>query len=308
MEASITLKSIAKTFKDKTILADLSLGVEKGSNLVILGENSSGKSILIKLMVGLIEKSAGMLYINGKEISSRGHEIRAITGYMPQDIDLDDTINVYENLEIYGRLHGLSVKEVYDNIYNWAEKLSFLDLLDKLPQYLSYGKQRIIMFARALIHDPEVIFLDEPTKGLDASLRKTVWDVLDKMHLDKTIVFCTHNFEEAERYADRIAILHKGNIKMDGTLEKLIETTHGLTRYRLSFKSLPTSDFMEELEKNPRIIRPEIKGLELEFYSRERKQFFKVLDLALKFELEDIDTSICRLRDLFVGLTDGGLE
>ena len=308
MEASITFKAIGKTFRSNTLLADLSFGVEKGSTFVIVGENGAGKSVVLKLLVGLIEKDAGMAYIHGKDISTRGEEVRSITGYMPQTIDLDDELTVLENLEIFGRLHGLSVMDANKNALDWAERLDFGMNLTQMPKDLSNGKKRLVQFARALVHDPEVIILDEPTTGLDPHSRTKVWDVLDKLHQHKTILFATQNFAEAERYADRIAILDHGNIKMDGTLERLIETTHGLTRYRLSFSQPPTDEFMDNLKAFPRILRPQVKGTELEFYSRERKQFFKALELALKYELEDIDTSICRLHDLFVGLTDGGLE
>ena len=95
---------------------------------------------------------------------------------------------------------------------------------------------------------------------------------------------------------------------MNGTLDRLIETTQGLTRYRLSFKSTPSEEFIKELKEYPKIIKPEMAGLDLEFYSRERKYFFYVLKRALEYDLSDMDTSICRLRDLFIGLTDGGLE
>jgi len=308
MEASITFKEIGKTFRGNTLLADLSFGVEKGSTFVIVGENGAGKSVVLKLLVGLIEKDAGMAYIHGKDISTRGEEVRSITGYMPQSIDLDDELTVLENLEIFGRLHGLSVMDANKNALDWAERLDFGMNLTQMPKDLSNGKKRLVQFARALVHDPEVIILDEPTTGLDPHSRTKVWDVLDKLHQHKTILFATQNFAEAERYADRIAILHHGNIKMDGTLERLIETTHGLTHYRLAFSKVPPQDFMEKLEEYPRVIRPRLKGLELEFYSRERQQFFKVLRLALDHDLADLDTSICRLRDLFIGLTEGGLE
>ena len=95
---------------------------------------------------------------------------------------------------------------------------------------------------------------------------------------------------------------------MDGTLERLIETTHGLTHYRLVFSKEPPLEFMEKLGQYPRVLRPRLTGLELEFYSRERQQFFQVLKLALDYDLADLDTSICRLKDLFMGLTEGGLE
>ena len=308
MEASITLKAVGKTFKNNILLADLSFGVEKGSTFVLLGENGAGKSVVLKLLVGLIEKDAGKAYIQGKDISTRGEEIRSLTGYMPQSLDLDNELTVLENLEIFGRLHGLSATDANKNSLEWAERLDFGINLNQAPDTLSNGNKRLVQFARALVHDPEVIILDEPTTGLDPHSRTKVWDVLDKLHQHKTIIFTTQNFAEAERYADRIAILHHGNIKMDGTLERLIETTHGLTRYRISFSQPPPDEFMDKLKAFPRILRPQVKGLELEFYSRERKQFFKALELALKYDLEDIDTSLCRLHDLFLGLTDGGLE
>ncbi len=308
MEASITLKAIAKTIRENTLLADLSFGVEKGTTFVIIGENGSGKSIILKMLIGLIEKDKGMAYIHGKDIQTRGIETRSITGYMPQSNNLDDELSVYENLLIYAQLHGLTVKEAQNSIKRWSEILEFKQQLQKYPSDLASGHLRKVIFARALIHDPEVILLDEPTAGLDPHTRSKVWDVLDKLHTSKTILFTTQNLSEAERYADRIAILHNGNIKMDGTLDRLIETTHGLTRYRLSFTKNPPDEFMNKLKEYPRVLRPTLKGLDLEFYSRERKQFFNVLKLALNYELDDIDTGICTLRDLFVGLTDGGLE
>jgi len=139
MEASITFKAIGKTFRNNTLLADLSFGVEKGSTFVIVGENGAGKSVVLKLLVGLIEKDAGMAYIHGKDISTRGDEIRSITGYMPQTIDLDDELTVLENLEIFGRLHGLSARDANTNALDWAERLNFGMNLNQMPKDLSNG-------------------------------------------------------------------------------------------------------------------------------------------------------------------------
>ncbi len=308
MEASITFKSIAKSFQNKHLLADLSFGVEKGTTFVLIGENGSGKSVILKLLVGLLEKDAGVAYINGKDVHSRALECRSFTGYMGQLIDLDDTISIKENLIIYARLHGMRHKDAKDKVDHWSGILGFYEWLNCMPDTISYGNKRKVMFARAIIHNPDVIVLDEPTKGLDPHSSKKIWEVLDKLHSNKTILFTTQNFEEAERYADRIAILHNGNIKMNGTLDRLIETTEGLTRYRLTFDDIPSDDFIKELESYPKIIKPELTGLDLEFYSREKKYFFYVLKRALEYNLSDMDNSICRLRDLFIGLTDGGLE
>ena len=308
MEASITFKAVGKRVKNKTLLADLSFGVEKGSTFVLIGENGAGKSIILKMLVGLIEKDTGSVYIHGLDTRSRTLETRSLCGYMPQNINLDDELNILENICIHGELHGLSALESKKSSLHWCEMLGLSKLLYSSPYEQSFGVQRKILFARALVHNPPVLLLDEPTTGMDPQSRDAVWNILDKIHYSKTIIFATQNFTEAERYANRVAILHQGNIKMDGTLEKLIETTHGLTNYRLVFSEPPSQEFIGKLETFPRVQKPKLKGLELEFYSRERQQFFKVLELALNHQLSDFDTSICRLRDLFIGLTDGGLE
>ena len=308
MEASITFKTVGKTVGKQTLLADLSFGIEKESTFVIIGENGSGKSMILKLLVGLIQKDTGSVYIHGQDISTRSLETRSICGYMPQTVNLDEDLTIFDNILIHGQLHGLTNAEANKNTLHWAELLNFSEFLNQYPSKLAYGLQRKILFARTLVHDPEVLLLDEPTTGMDPHSRSAVWNILDRLHNKKTIIFVTQNFTEAERYSDRIAILHEGNIKMDGTLERLIETTHGLTHYRLAFSKEPPLEFMEQLEQYPRVLRPRLKGLELEFYSRERQQFFKVLRLALDHDLADLDTSICRLRDLFIGLTEGGLE
>ena len=125
MEASITLKSIAKTFNNNTLLADLSFGVEKGTTFVLIGANGSGKSTILKLLVGIVEKDAGIAYINGKDISTRVTETRMKTGYMPQSIDFDLEMNIYENLLFFAQLYGLSVDSAKKEILKYAKIFDF---------------------------------------------------------------------------------------------------------------------------------------------------------------------------------------
>lgn len=308
MEASITLKAIAKKFRNKAILVDLSFGVEKGTTFVIVGENGAGKSTLLKIVSGMLQRDAGTAYIHGKDIESRPYETRSITGYMSQISDLDNELTVQENLVLYGQLHGMSAADAKQKSEHWADVMDFRPFLNTYPDELSFGHQRRICFARALIHDPEIILLDEPTTGLDPHSRARIWHTLDQLQGKKTILFTTQNFTEAERYSVRIAILHDGNFKMIGTLDDLIETSRGLTHYNITFDKVPPQELLKELLEFPKVVRPRVNGVDLEFYSRERKQFFNVLKIALRYQVEDIDTSLCQLQDLFVGLTDGGLD
>ena len=308
MEASITLKSIAKKFAGKTVLADLSFGVERGTRFVIVGKNGAGKSTLLKLLVGLIETDAGSAYIHGLNIKTRGEETRALTGYMPQIINLDQEIDIYNNIALYAQLQGMALKNIISRIYELAEDLDFIPHLKSFPEELSYGHLRIACFIRAIIHNPEVILLDEPTTGLDLRRRLKIWEILETLKDKKTILFTTQNLQEGERYADRIAILYKGNIKMDGTIDKLIETTQGLNRYKITFKEDPSPKLIETIKENPKVVRPSLRGKDFEFYSREKRHFFNVLKVALDQEIEEFDSSGCTLNDLFLGLTEGGLE
>ena len=308
MEASITLKSIAKKYAGKPVLADLSFGVERGTRFVIVGKNGAGKSTLLKLLVGLIEIDAGSAYIHGLNIKSRGEETRSITGYMPQIINFDHDIDIYNNIALYAQLQGLKPKHIKKRILDLAEELDFVSYLKNYPDELSYGHLRIACFIRAIAHNPEVILLDEPTTGLDLRRRLKIWEILENLKDKKTIVFTTQNLQEGERYADRIAILYNGNIKMDGTIDKLIETTKGLSRNKITFKDEPPLNLIDKIKENPKVVRPSLRGKDFEFYSREKRHFFNVLKIALESEIEEFDSSGCTLNDLFLGLTEGGLE
>ena len=308
MEASITLKSIAKNFDGKTILADLSFGVEIGTNFVVVGKNGSGKSTLLKMLTGLVETDAGSAYIHGLNIASRGKETRGMTGFMSQTSNLDENMTIYDNIAIYAYLQGMKKEQINKKMVKLADQLFIKNKLNKYPSQLCYGDLRKVCFIRAIIHNPKVIILDEPTTGLDPKSRLVVWEILEQKKETRTLVFTTQNLVEAERYADRIAILFNGNIKMDGTLDKLIETTQGLSRYKITFRDIPDESLINEIKSNPKVGRPSCNGKDLEFYSREKFSFFNVLKIALRQELDDFDSSGCRLNDLFLGLTEGGLE
>ena len=308
MEASITLKSLAKKYNNDIILADLSLGIESRSNHVIIGQNGAGKSTILKILIGLIEKDAGNAYINGKDISHRGPETRMVTGYMSQHIDLDTDITVHENLLIFSELYGLDKNEAKNQIMKYAEIFDFTKDLSKHPNQLSKGNQRLIQFVRAIIHNPEVLLLDEPTAFMDPVNKINFWDVLDRISKDKTLLFTTQDFNEAEKYADRISILHKGNIKMDGSLDKLIGATKGIAKYQIRFSEHPGDEILDKIKELPKILKPELNGNNLEFYSLERKDFFHVLRIAINHQIIDIDMGFCRLLDLYLGLIGGGLD
>ena len=308
MEASITLKSLAKKFNNDVILADLSLGIENNSNHALIGQNGAGKSTILKILVGLIEKDAGMAYIKGKDISTRGDETRMVTGYMPQHIDLDEEMTTLDNLLVFGSLYGISPEKAKKHVLKFSEIFNYKHRLLERPKNLPIGVLRTIQFTRAMIHNPDILLLDEPTSGMDPQNKIKVWDVLDTMANNKTLLFTTQDFSEAEKFADRISILHQGEIRMDGSLDKLIGVTKGLLKYQIRFKNLPSEEILKPIKEMPRILKPELNGNSLEFYSNHKKDFFNVLKTAITYEISDIDMNFCKLLDLYLGLIDNGID
>ena len=302
MEASITFKSVAKKIKEETLLADLSFGVERGTRFGIVGPNGSGKSTIVKLLSGILQKDKGAIYVKGFDMNIRLNEIKNIIGYMSQSSEFDYEMNIFDNLSIYGQLFGLTKNSVSNKIHELSQLLYFSDYLFSYPDELSYGIKRIVMFARSIIHNPEIILLDEPTANIDPTNKEIIWDYILNNLEDKTVLFTTNNFDDAQQYSQRIAILYDGNIKYNGTFDYLVENTHGLARFTISFKDKISEELIKNISLNPKIIKPNISDNVLKFYSTDKLEFFKILKFSLDVDINDIDISKCTLEDIFKGI------
>ena len=237
MEASISLKSIGKKITDKTLLAELSFGLQKGSCLAIVGPNNCGKSSIIKLLSGIIFKDKGQLYISGNDISINPESVKKITGYMSQKIDFNLNLNLFDNICIYAELFGLSNREAVLKGNDLCERFLISSYKYKKAKQVPENIIRIAMFIRAVIHDPEIILLDEPTMNLDMKYRKLIWDYINEYRKEKTIIFSTQNLEEAKNYSNRIAVVYNAVIKFIGKYEDLSDVSYpdfSLEKYLLN--------------------------------------------------------------------------
>jgi len=299
MEASITFKTVAKKINNDTLLADLSFGVEKRTRFALVGVNGSGKSTIMKLLSGILPKDKGTIYIKGYDMNIHHNKIKSLIGYMPQDSNLDTSMTIYDNLLITGQLYGLNTKEISNNIINLSKKLNFNKYLHKFPNDISYGLLRIAIFCKSIIHNPEIVLLDEPTSNIDPLFKERIWNyIVDEMS-DSTIIFTTNNFHDAQKFSHRIAILHQGIIKYNGTFTNLVENTHGLARFSIMFKNKISDELIKNISLNPKIIKPKVTDNELTFYSIDKREYFKILKFSLDSEIEDIDISKCSLDDIF---------
>jgi len=308
MEASITFKSVAKKIKDETLLAELTFGVEKNTKFALVGPNGSGKSIILKLICGFIQKDKGSIYVKGYDSDINSTKIKSIIGYMPQKNEIDKELNLYENLCLYGELSGMNSNEVHQRCLELAEKLNFIHYLYEYPNKIPYGSVRLALLARALIHNPEILILDQPTSGLDPINRELVWNYLNTIKGDKTIFYSTQNFFDAQDQSDRIAILYNGTIKFNGTFNYLVKNTFGMTKFIISFADNIPKDITKNLSLNPKIIKPIVIDNKLQFYSSDKSVFFQILKQHIMNDIDDLDSSKCSLEDIFKGIQPGEIE
>ena len=308
MEASITFKSVAKKINEETLLADLSFGVEKNTRFAIVGPNASGKSTIIKLLSGILQKDKGSIYVKGYDISIKSNKIKSIVGYMSQVSDFSNDINIYDNLSIYAQLFGSTKEQASIRIEELAQLLDFKDYLSSYSMNLSYGIQRVLMFAKSIIHNPEILLLDEPTANIDPVYKELIWNCISNYLSDKTVLFTTNNFEDAQCFSHRIAILYNGNIRYNGTFDYLVENTHGLVKFTISYKEKIPEQLIKSISLNPKILKHKITDNTIRFYSTDKSEYFKLLKFSLDCDINDIDISKCTLEDIFKGINVKGIE
>lgn len=219
----IRISSLRKSYGTTEALAGVDLQVPEGELFAYLGPNGAGKTTTIRILTGLTQLSQGTATLNSHDILTQPMAAKRQCGLVPQHINLDSELTVYENLDIHGRLFAMPPADRKAGI---QELLTYVELADRsssLVKQLSGGMKRRVMVARALLHNPRILFLDEPTVGLDANIRRRIWSLIKKIQQDGTTIFLTtHYIEEAEFLADRVAFLDSGRIVAVDTPEELI--------------------------------------------------------------------------------------
>ena len=220
---SIEIKQLTKKFKEKIAVNEIDLQIKQGELFALLGTNGTGKTTTIKMLSGLILPTSGDIKMENMDMKKDIFKIKEILNVSPQETAIAPNLTVKENLEFMAGVYQISNKE--EKINELIEQFKLGEILSKKAKTLSGGWQRRLSIAISLINSPKILFLDEPTLGLDVIARKELWTVISELKGKITIILTTHYMEEAERLSDRIGIMANGKLVDVGTSEELIKKT-----------------------------------------------------------------------------------
>lgn len=209
----IKIEDLTKKYDSKHALRGISLEVREGELFAYLGPNGAGKTTTIRILTGLTRPTSGSAWLNGYHIEKESINAKRQCGLVPQTINLDSELTVFENLDLHGILFQMPYKKRRERIYELLEYVGMEDMADTIVARLSGGLKRRLTIARALLHSPKILFLDEPTVGLDANIRRKIWALIKRIQTEGTTIFLTtHYIEEAEFLAERVAFIDNGSI------------------------------------------------------------------------------------------------
>ena len=213
MEEMIITEALTKKYGDITAIDTLDLKVNAGEIYGFLGPNGAGKTTTIRVLTTLTKPTSGTAFVNGFDVVKAADKVKEVIGVVQQHVSLDRDLTLRENMEFRARLHHLSSSERKNRIAELFDYIGLSEEADRVVNDLSGGMKKRAMIIGSLLHKPKVLFLDEPTVGLDAQTRRRLWDSIRRLHLDGTTIFLTtHYIEEAEALCQRVGIIHQGRL------------------------------------------------------------------------------------------------
>jgi ABC-2 type transport system ATP-binding protein len=268
MTQAIRLQEITKSYGSFTAVDRFSLEVERGTVFGLLGPNGAGKTTLIKILTTLMRPSAGDAWVEGFSVLAAGKEVRRLIGVVPQENNLDRYLTARENLILHGRLHGMRPAIYNPRIDELLEMTGLASRQHDFPDTFSGGMQRRLVVARALVHEPRVLFLDEPTTGLDPQSRRALWEHIRGLRRTMTVFLTTHYMDEADALCDRIMIMDHGACLADGSASELKDAFSRAHTYEVEFRGDATGygeilaglPFVRSLEQDGAVYRLTLSG------------------------------------------------
>jgi len=297
---AIEIKNLVKEFDGIKAVDDISVEIEYGEIFALLGPNGAGKTTTISILATLLKPTSGKARVNGYDVVKQAAKVRHSIGIVFQDPSLDDRLTARENLEIHGRLYHMKRDERKKRIKEVLKMVELEGRANSLVKTFSGGMRRRLEIARGLMHKPRILFLDEPTLGLDPQTRRHIWDYIEKLRKEGvTVLLTTHYMEEADHLADRIAIIDKGKVVALGSPSELKDSIGGdIIKIKCNDENkmieLLSSNGFDAMTVDEEVI---IKARKAE------KEIPKIFMLAKEIEIKSIMYKEPSLEDVFIHYT-----
>lgn len=242
----IQVNNLSKSFENINAVSDVSFSISKGEIFGLLGPNGAGKSTTINMMSTILQSDAGSILIDENDVNSNTDTCKKLIGVVPQEISLYDEFSAYQNLLFWGSLYKITHKDLKERIESILELIGLSDRKNDLIKTYSGGMKRRINIASALLHNPKILFMDEPTVGVDPQSRNRIFEIVETLNNQgMTIVYTTHYMEEVERLCNRIAIIDDGRIVAQGTQSELQKQSKVKEVVEICFESIDNNQFIE---------------------------------------------------------------
>jgi len=300
-KAAVETFELTRDFNGLRAVNKLNLQIEQGEFFALLGPNGAGKTTTINLLCCLLRPTSGTAKVAGFDIRSQPREVKYHIGVSTQETVLSEKLNAWENLALFGHIYGLSGKQVRQRSEQLLEQVGLLERAKDQVKKYSGGMRRRLNIVTALIHDPEVLFLDEPTLGLDPQARRAIWEYISDLKGRKTILLTTHYMEEADFLSDRVAIIDRGRIVALGTPEELKSSFVQAGVLKVAAKGL-IGKVVEELRSKYRHVEENEFGVNI---VQDKIDLKEVVDFLYSRGIEVVSASRegPTLEDVFLHLT-----
>ncbi len=301
MEIDIEINHVFKRYGSLTAVKDLSLSVARGMVFGLLGPNGAGKTTLVNILTTLMKPTSGSASVGGYDVVKDGARVRSLIGVVPQENNLDRYLTARENLIFHAKMHGMKFPAYQRRI---DELLSLMGLTERQTEYpnkFSMGMQRRLVVARALVHDPQILFLDEPTTGLDPQAKRLLWDHFRSLRGRRTLFLTTHNMEEAEFLCDWITIIDNGSPIASGTSAQLKELAENSWFYEIEVAN--PEQYLEVFRSLPFISSSSLQDGHIQVTLKKEGTLGNLVEQINPRDLKTISSRQPSLEDVFLKLT-----
>ena len=257
--------------------------------------------MLLKILAGNLSVDYGDIFIDGEKFSVNSNSIKKNISYIPENVDFDSGLSLYQNLYLYMTLYtDFNSKDIDNIIAHWSDVFGFNNLIHANIYNLNSSMLRLVQLSRIFMSKPDIVILDQPTKDLDPDNKIIFWKNLKTVLKGSTVIYSSYDFDEIQDYSDRIAFLSNGNIRLNGSISHIMSETKGYGYYKIIFSDLIDANLKNVITSSPHCYNLDIKDKEVAFYSPNKKEVIEIIKESFKYDVVDFIERPFNFKDIFL--------